>query len=109
MRWLKVRRLRKQLRSKGYGDFWKRQSAAIQLGRLRDRGSVNLLIAALAPDMGRWIPEAAQALGEIGDPRAVDALLSLLEERLPTKMQAAAVEALAHIGDKRCVEALVNV
>jgi HEAT repeat protein len=49
--------------------------------------------------------EAAEALGEIRDPRAVDPLIGALKDR-DHEVREEAVEALGKIGDKRAVEPL---
>lgn len=50
---------------------------------------------------------AAGALGRIGDARAVDALLALLDDR-ETGVRRAAAQALGRLGDTRAVEPLVR-
>jgi len=108
MHWWRLRRLRKQLRSRDYSSFNKRKLAAIQLGQWRDAGSVDILMAALTPSMGQWLPEAAAALGNIGDARAVEALLPLLDPPNPQGMREAVADALAKIGDERAIRPLVR-
>lgn len=51
--------------------------------------------------------EAAEALGEIRDPRAVDPLIAALNDRNPEVREEAA-EALGKIGDPRAVEPLTG-
>jgi HEAT repeat protein len=52
--------------------------------------------------------QAAQALGEIGDPRAVPHLIDVLQDKDPL-IRRHAVEALGKIRDKRAVPALITV
>jgi HEAT repeat protein len=111
MRWWRVRQLRKQLRSKGFYDRWEqraRESAATELGKLKDRGSIKVLVAAVTPDR-HGLPQAAWALGQIGGRRAVDALLPLLKDNVSEPMRSAAAEALAEIGDPCTIEPVVGV
>lgn len=69
--------------------------------------AVDPLIACLRhPHQG--VPErAARMLGRIGDPRAVEPLAAMLEEREGTRPAAAAAGALGKIGDPRGVAPLV--
>jgi HEAT repeat protein len=60
----------------------------------------------LIEEMRRGTPNAAHALGEIGDRRAVDPLIEALKNRA---LQAEAIRALAKMGDKRAVDALIEV
>jgi HEAT repeat protein len=65
--------------------------------RLKEKGDVKGLIKALQYRKLGWVREqAAWALGEIGDPRAVTPLVDLLTDRAA---QAAAADALGEIGD----------
>ena len=64
--------------------------------------AVEPLIAALKDD--RRQEKAAKVLGEIGDVRAVEALIAVLKEGYSVRR--AAVEALGKIGDRRAVEPL---
>jgi HEAT repeat protein len=52
-------------------------------------------------------PHAADALGEIGDPQAVEALIAALQ-RTGHRTRVAAIRALAKIGDQRAVGPLVS-
>ena len=83
-----------------------RARAAISLGRLRDRAAVPALIDAL------WVAptqyereEAVRWLGRIGDPAAVEPLLSLLPE---FGLRYLLAVALGEIGDPRAYPALVD-
>ena len=78
-------------------DLIVRGRAALMLGKLKDGRAVPPLIRALeAP--GFLTPyNAAQALGKIGDPRAIDALLSFAGNS-NDKTRAAAMEALRELG-----------
>jgi len=78
-------------------DLIVRGRAALMLGKLKDDRAVPHLIRALeAP--GFLTPlNAAQALGKIGDPRAITALLSFAHNR-NDKTRAAAVDALRQLG-----------
>jgi HEAT repeat protein len=77
-----------------------------ELARNRAQGAVEPLIALLR---GRNALAAAAALGQIGDPRAVEPLVALYRTMDPMKsgMQVVA-EALGAIGDARAVDALIE-
>ena len=76
----------------------------INLGRVRDRRAVPALLAHLPEVQNRR--EMVDALGDIGDPAARDALVVRLgsDEYVPVRVQAA--RALAKIGDPSVVPAL---
>ncbi|MCY4145315.1 MAG: HEAT repeat domain-containing protein [Chloroflexi bacterium] len=78
-------------------DLIVRGRAALMLGKLKDERAVPHLIRALkAP--GFLTPyHAAQALGKIGDPRAITALESLAADSRD-KTRRAALEALRQLG-----------
>ncbi len=80
-------------------DLIVRGRAALMLGKLRDERAVPHLIRALdAP--GFLTPyHAAQALGKIGDPRAITALQNLAAGSRD-KTRSAAVEALRQLGQE---------
>ena len=49
-------------------------------------------------------PDAILALGELGDPRAYDTIVSILrDDRVDVSLRAAAAEALGELGDRRAV------
>lgn len=74
------------------------------LGRLRDREAVPLLIELLGDETIRGT--AANALGTIGDPRAVEPLIGLLTAEGNTAT--AAAQALGRIKDRRAVEPILD-
>ncbi len=80
-------------------DLIVRGRAALMLGKLKDERAVPHLIRALdAP--GFLTPyHAAQALGKIGDPRAISALQNLAADSRD-KTRSAAVEALRQLGQE---------
>ena len=69
----------------------------VNLGKLRDRRAVPVLLKHLPEVQNRR--EMVEALGEIGDPAAADALLERLrgDEYVPVRI--AAAKALAKLGD----------
>jgi HEAT repeat protein len=72
--------------------------------------AVEPLIAALASIGFRTCEAAAQALGQIGDARAVKPLIAALKEKNRTERERqAAAQALGQIGDARAVKPLVSV
>ncbi len=113
-----------QLRS---GEWPARVRAAEKLGELKERRAVSALIDALTgqtPSSGVIMAlgtgsagaendrfpvrqAAAKALGLIGDPQAVPALVTALEHSIPA-VQAEAVKALGLIGDPAGLEPLVS-
>ncbi|WP_049924956.1 HEAT repeat domain-containing protein [Halopiger goleimassiliensis] len=104
------------------------RAAAIDALYLRDESALEDLVAAVA-DAGLdetppwmtadrpadWLesphPEfrmlAAAALGRIGDPAAVPALVAVFDDH-DVRVRAEAVEACGEIGDPRCIEPLAN-
>lgn len=98
------------------GDMFTKGAAAFALGALRDTGAVNLLIAQLTPEVlaqrsghpGWDVPlRVAEALGKVGDPRGVAALIGLLQnERVSVRV--AAARSLGQIGDGRVAGTLMD-
>jgi hypothetical protein len=88
-------------------------------GRIDNVKDLESLIQLLKDDDMGVRCEAVDALGDIGDPRAVEPLIIVLKEgylKGPTKEQydsdpevrSRAADALAKIGDSRAVESLIN-
>ena len=79
------------------GDVLLCRAIIVSLGKLRDRRAVPVLIAHLSEVQNRR--EMVEALGQIGDPAAADALLERLraDEYVPVRI--AAARALAKLGD----------
>ncbi|HUN09540.1 MAG TPA: HEAT repeat domain-containing protein [Aggregatilineales bacterium] len=84
-----------------YEDLITRGRAALMLGQLKDYRAVDTLIQALdAP--GFLTPvHAAEALGKIGDPRAVQPLLSVAMNTGNESLRKAAENALESLGAKQ--------
>ena len=86
-------------------DWLGREAAARALGDIGATKAVPCLIRAA------WLPEtrnaAIEALAVIGDPRAVDVLLSTLSEPEIPEVRAAAIAGLIHIGQP-AVPALID-
>jgi HEAT repeat protein len=84
-------------------------AAAVNLGRLKAVGAVAALINRLVADLtSSFVRErCAQALGQIGDRRAVPALAALLVHK-QNRVRQAAARGLGAIGDKTVVPALVS-
>ena len=77
------------------------------LGKIKSPESVEPLLWVLFNDPDMAVREdAARSLGEIGDPRAVEFLISAMRD---VKVRAAAVEAVGKIGDPRAIPALTEV
>lgn len=91
-------------------DYPVRQKAAKALGLVGDSRAVLSLLKIL----DRWKhddimqSDIIRALGEIGDPSAVDALVDALHFSKYDFVRAAAAVALGKIGDKRAVESLIH-
>jgi hypothetical protein len=76
----------------------KRALAAHRLGWLRERAAVEPLLA-LAARANEELPVVLDALGEIGDPRAIPVARGAAERKLLSRRRAG-VEALRKLGDK---------
>lgn len=86
---------------------WSVQREIVEgLSHFRDSGTVEVLVEAInVAGQGPAVKTAAEALGEIGDRRAVDVLIGLLG----TEATPEAVAALGKIGDRRAIEPLIGV
>ena len=73
-----------------------------------DIRSVGALVRALCDEDCYVRQEAASALGAMGDPRAVEALIELLEEDDDEDVREEVAWALGKIGDARAVEPLIR-
>jgi DNA repair photolyase len=71
---------------------------------MKNKRDVNGLIKALKYDDPNVRYDAAKALGRLGDPRAVEPLISALRDVCKS-----AAEALGKIGDSRAIEPLISV
>jgi TonB family protein len=83
----------------------KRRAAAIEIGALRNREAVPLLIAALADKEATVREAAAFALGQITDPRAVAPLTKALVDK-DAEVRASIVFALGMIGERKSGQTL---
>jgi HEAT repeat protein len=81
--------------------------AARAITMIRGPGAVKALIAALGHADGQVRVSAAEALGEIGDRRAVRPLIRALKDEYYSTVRSEAAEALAKIGDTRAIEPLM--
>jgi hypothetical protein len=84
--------------------FYERFAAVTVAGKLKEPRAVEALIQALGDSHDGFRRNAIQALGEIGDARAVPALVDLAKREDYT-----ALEALGNFKDPRSVDALVGV
>jgi uncharacterized tellurite resistance protein B-like protein len=88
-------------------DKHARDRAAIELGRSKNPLAVKPLISSLEDDHWGVRVHAAQALGELGFPDAVQALIeTLLRDTEVNTVRAPAAEALGKIKDTRAIAAL---
>jgi len=84
-----------------------RLHAVEALGKTRSPEAVAPLLSVLFNDRDRAVREdAVRALGQIGDARAVEFLVTAMKE---PGLRPLAVEALGQIGDRRAVPVLINV
>lgn len=90
----------------GDSDEWVRMAAARALGELRDRRSLDGLIAGLGDDKWRVRQMAAWALSEMKDARAVPALSSVLLSDARAEVRRGAAEALGEIASAEALPSL---
>jgi HEAT repeat protein len=91
---------------RAWPDGWNFQnSLLLALGRLGGRPALEALVAALGD--GILAPQAARALGVLGDRRAAPALLRCLQSRNPL-LRESAVIALGQLGEARAAGDLVR-
>ncbi|MBN8591061.1 MAG: HEAT repeat domain-containing protein [Anaerolineae bacterium] len=84
-----------------YEDLITRGRAALMLGQLKDYRAVDTLIQALEAPGFLTPVHAAEALGKIGDPRAVQPLLSVAMNTGNESLRKAAETALESLGAKQ--------
>ena len=90
-----------------HGEWMVRLHAVEALGKTRSPEAVAPLLSVLFNDRDRAVREdAVRALGQIGDARAVEFLMTAMKE---PELRPLAVEALGQIGDRRAVSVLINV
>ncbi|MDH4237223.1 MAG: HEAT repeat domain-containing protein [Nitrospira sp.] len=95
------------LESLAHQDWLVRLHAVESLGKSKSRHAVAPLLSALFNDADSAVREdAVRALGQIGDPQAVDYLLTAMKE---PRLRTPAVEALGQIGDRKAVPPLIDV
>jgi len=88
-------------------DWLVRLHAVESLGKTKSQKAVEPLLSALFNDGDSAVREdAIRALGDIGDPQAVEFLFSVMKE---PGLRTLAVEALGCIGDRRAVPILIEV
>lgn len=87
-------------------DWWLRISAADTLGKLKDPRAVEPLIAALPDADVKWA--AIEALGRIGDARALPALGRMLADPAPD-VRIEVIQALRHFNHPQVLNALMQV
>ena len=95
------------LKALQHEDWLVRLHAVESLGKARSKRAVDPLLSVLFNDRDSAVREdAVRALGEIGDPQAVEHLFMALRE---PGLRTVAVEALGRIGDRRAVPVLIDI
>lgn len=95
------------LKALQHEDWLVRLHAVESLGKAKSKPAVEPLLSVLFNDRDLAVREdAVRALGEIGDPRAVEHLFTAMRE---PGLRTLAVEALGRIGDSRAVPVLIGV
>ena len=95
------------LKALQHEDWLVRLHAVESLGRSRSKRAVEPLLSVLFNDQDSAVREdAVRALGDIGDPQAIDYLFTAMRE---PGLRILAVEALGRIGDARAVPVLIDV
>ncbi|OQW36970.1 MAG: hypothetical protein A4E19_14645 [Nitrospira sp. SG-bin1] len=95
------------LKALQHEDWLVRLHAVESLGKAKSKRAAEPLLSVLFNDRDSAVREdAVRALGEIGDPRAVDFLFTAMQE---PGLRTLAVEALGRIGDPRAVPKLIDV
>jgi HEAT repeat protein len=90
-----------------HGDWLVRLHAVEALGKTKSSLAVEPLLSLLFNDHDSAVREdAVRALGEIGDPQAVEHLFTVMRE---PGLRTVAVEVLGQIGDPRAVPVLIDV
>jgi HEAT repeat protein len=90
-----------------HSEWLVRLHAVEALGKTRSPEAVVPLLSVLFNDQDRAVREdAIRALGQIGDARAVEFLMTVMKE---PGLRPLAVEALGRIGDRRAVPILIDV
>jgi HEAT repeat protein len=95
----------KKLQSKHSGD---RAEAVTQLARIKDARTVPLLIGALKDADSYVRGQTAAALGDTGDKRAVQPLITVLKDDDYMYVRQEAAKALGKIKDSSAVQPLIN-
>lgn len=91
----------------GRDDLGIREDAIRTLGALRDPAAVEPLIETIPEERTRYL--SVLALGQIGDPRAYDTLLDVLEYDTHTDVRGYAVVALGWMGLPKAIPRLLRV
>jgi HEAT repeat protein len=95
------------LKALQHEDWLVRLHAVESLGKAQSKRAVDPLLSVLFNDRDSAVREdAVRALGEIGDPHAVEHLFMVMRE---PELRTVAVEALGRIGDRRAVPILIDV
>ncbi|NSW75431.1 MAG: HEAT repeat domain-containing protein [Candidatus Atribacteria bacterium] len=87
-------------------DLWWKASWALL--KIKDPRVTESLLEALQHDIPQVRMGAAYTLGEIGDIRAVEPLITVLREDQEERVRTQAAHALGRLGDKRAVKPLIE-
>ena len=95
------------LKTLAHEDWLVRLHTVEALGKIKSSAVVNPLLHVMFNDRDSAIRvDAARSLGELGDPRAVEFLITAMGDE---DIRPSAIEALGKIGDRRAVPALTRV
>ncbi len=95
------------LESLKHAEWVVRLHSVEALGKIKSPECVGPLLHVLFNDRDSAVRvDAARALGEVGDPRAVEFLLVVMKDK---DIRVRAIEAVGKIGDRRAVPALIGV
>jgi HEAT repeat protein len=84
------------------------QNIARALGALKAKEGVDALLRLAGSNDDKTKEAAVRALGDVGDPRAVDALIAIADGEKQPFIRKMAIEALGKLGDPKAVPVLVK-
>ena len=85
-------------------DRYRRNHAAVELGKRRDLAAIDALVSALDDAELTVVGAAAIALGKLGDQRAVSPLVRVMKRGAQYGPSGSAAESLVHIGTPEAIQ-----